>query len=366
MKRTFIQSSLWIVACAAVSAVIAAPESQSARTIPVEVSFAASNLCHVALAVVDGRPLTAEAVKDAVMITGRTMELASGRKRPPLSGRSANLLAMRLTPQIVSSMILEQELERRGVMATKESDAALLHVYGKKVKKNVKSLDQLAALYGDLSDKFKIQFARESRFESFFSAEKKLAVTEEDLTKSKYYVDLTNRMVRSARINQRATNTLQKAWASLNAGVSWETVATNCTEDALWDPSLADNWKEWMSLDLNKLEPSNLQEAVSKLKPGEYTRPIETDEGLIIVKLLSREGNFVSLARILVRLGVVVEFPDRESAIKMIGRQKNHDFQKDLISSLRKKAKIDYPYGRRFKFKIWEEDQPHGKKKRLK
>ena len=364
MKRTFIQSSLWIVACAAVSAVIAAPESQSARTIPVEVSFAASNLCHVALAVVDGRPLTAEAVKDAVMITGRTMELASGRKSPPLSGKRANLLAMRLTPQIVSSMILEQELERCGVKATKESDAALLHVYGKKVKKNVKSLDQLAALYGDLSDKFKIQFARESRFKSFFSAEKKLAVTEEDLTK--YYVDLTNRMVRSARINQRATNTLQKAWASLNGGVSWETVATNCTEDALLDPSLADNWKEWMSLDLNKLEPSNLQEAVSKLKPGEYTRPIETDEGLIIVKLLSQEGNFVSLARILVRLGAVVEIPDREAALKKIAREKNQSFQMDLLSSLRKKAKIEYPYGKRFKFKIWEEEQPSGKKKRRK
>lgn len=364
MKRTFVQSSAGIIACAVVSAIIAAPASQSAAPVPDEVTFNTSNLCQVALAVVDGRPLTAAAVKDAVLITGRTMELASGRKRPPLSGRSANLLAMRLTPQMVSSMILEQELERRGVKATKESDAALLRVYGKKVRKNVKSLDQLAALYGNLADKFKIQFTKESRFRSFFAEEKKLTVTEEDVTK--YYADLTNRMVRSVRINKRAANTLEKAWASLNAGVSWETVATNCTEDALLDPSLADNWKEWMSLELNKLEPLNLQEAVSKLKPGEYTRPIETDEGLIIVKLLSREGNFVSLARILVRLGVVVEFPDREAAIKMIGRQKNHDFQKDLISSLRKKAKIDYPYGRRFKFKIWEEDQPHGKKKRLK
>jgi hypothetical protein len=362
MKRVFIQSSLWIVACAAVPAVMAAPASRSPRTAPVEVSFAASNLCQVALAVVDGRPLTAAAVKDAVMITGRTMELASGRKRPPLSGRRANLLAMRLTPQIVSSMILEQELEKRGIKATKESDAALLLVYSRKVKKNVKSLDQLAALYGDLADEFKIQFSKESRFRSFFSAEKNLAVTDEDVTK--YYADLTNRMARSARINLRATNTLEKAWASLKAGASWETVATNCTEDALLDPSLADNWKEWMSLELNKLEPSNLQEAVSKLKPGEYTRPIETDEGLVIVKLLSQEGNFVSLARILVRLGAVVEIPDRETALKKIAREKNRSFQMDLLSSLRKKAKIEYPYGRRFKFKIWEEEQPSGKKQR--
>ena len=66
---------------------------------------------------------------------------------------------------------------------------------------------------------------------------------------------------------------------------------------------IADNWKDWMSLKLSKIEPMDLMVAVSELKPGGYTRPTETDEGLVIVKLLERDDDFCSLARILVRMG---------------------------------------------------------------
>ncbi len=318
-------------------------------------SLAGTNLSEVALAVVNGKPLTAQEVKDSVLVLSKVRSLSAGKSAPAPSGRRANMMAMRLAPQLVSSMMMEDELDRRGVKATAESDSALLSSYNKKFKTSAKSFDELAEKFGELGDAFKRQLARESRQKAFFESMEALAVSDEDV--DSFLVSVSNKLNRTARINLRATNCLEKAWSELRAGAAWENVATNYTEDALLEPTLADNWKDWLSLDLGKIEPAELMIAVSKLKPGEYTRPIETDEGLIIAKLVSRDGDFCTLARILVRMGVPVEVPTKEQAFKKLRREKNVAFQNSFLKSLKKNSKIEYPFGRKFVFKIWDEEK---------
>ena len=317
------------------------------------ISFVGSNLCSVVLAKVDGRPLTADAVKKAASVYVRSMELSSKRKLPALSGHRGNNLAMRLTPQLVSAMILDGELERLAIKSTTESDAAVLATYNKKFKKSAKTLDELASLFGDQADEFKKQFARESRNRVFLDSRSDLRVTDEEV--DRFFLDITNKLKRVEMINNRADHQIKKAWAELNTGISWESVATNYTEDAELDPSLADNWKDWISLDINKIEPMELMVAVSKLKVGGFTEPIETDEGMVIVKLLSRDDNFCHLARILVRMGAKIEVPTREMAQEKIARDKKNDFYKKYITVLKKKAKLELPFGTKFEFKIWDD-----------
>ena len=325
------------------------------------ISLEGSNLCSAVLATVDGKPLTAAAVKDAVLVFSRARDLSAGVKRGRTpEGRHANAMAMRIAPQLLSSMLVEAELDRRGIVANAESDTSVLEGYNRRFKSDAKTPDDLAGLFGELAPSFRRQFARESRCRAMFATLPELVVTDDDIVK--FYAAVSNKLVRSAKINSGATNRIERAWRELEGGRPWDVVATNYTEDALVDESLADNWKDWMSLNLNKIEPMDLMVAVSKLKPGGYTKPIETDEGLVIAKLVERDGDFCSLARILVRMAAEVEVPPRDAAARKVRKEKEAEFQRGLLHELKARAKIEYPYGRKFVFRIWEEP-PTGKRK---
>ena len=333
----------------------AAPEAAATNAVDSikEVSFVGADLDKTVLAVVDGKPLTAAEVRDAVYIISRVKALSSGRKYVAPSGRRANSIAMHLTPQLISTMVLEKELDRRGLTASESSDAEILARYNKRFKSDAKTPDELCALFGEQAPVFKRQFARESRYCEMFSREPDLKVTEADV--AKFYKDISNRVYRCSQINARATNRMEQAWKELSSGRPWDAVATNYTEDALLDASLAENWKDWISLDLKKIEPMELMIAVSKMKPGEYTRPMEVEDGLVIVKLTERVGDFCSLARILSRLAVEVSVPGRAEAETKIRKRKETEFQKRTLQKLRDAADLQYPFGKKFIFKIWDE-----------
>lgn len=317
------------------------------------VSLVGADLGSVSLAVVDGKPLTAAQVRDAVLIAAKVQDFSTGRNGTQPSGRRANLAAMHLAPKLVSSMILDAELDRRGIKASAASEAAVLSKYNDKFKRKSKTNTELFARFGKLAPAFKRQFVRESRYRELFDSLPELKVTEDDI--NKFYSDISNRLVKCERINRRAKTQIENAWKELNAGRPWDVVATNYTEDALLHKSLAENWKDWISVKLDKLEPVELKAAVSKLKPGEFTRPVETEEGVVIVKLLERDGDMCSMARILLRMAVSVDVPSREQAIKKLRKGKEAVFQRKTLAGLKKSAKIEYPFGKKFVFKIWDE-----------
>ena len=341
--------------CLAVSLSFAAccMQAAAAGSTNAVVSLVGSDLDAVALVVVDGKPLTAAEVRDAVLIASMVRDFSAGKANVPPSGKGANLMAMHLAPQLVSSMVFDAELDRRGLKATAESDAAVLDMYNRKFKSKAKKPEELFSRFGKLAPAFKRQFARESRYRAMYSALPELKVTEGDITE--FYRGVSNRIVNCRMINTRARKRIERAWKELEGGRAWEVVATNYTEDAQLHPSLADNWKNWMSLKLNKIEPMELMTAVAALKPGEYTKPIDTEEGLIIAKLLERDEDFCTLARILVRAAVEVGVPERDAAIKKIAKKKEVAFQKKMQLELRKKAKIEYPLGKKYVLMIWDE-----------
>lgn len=320
------------------------------------VSASAETNAPIVFAIVDGKSLTVDRVKEAVLVSARYREICRGKPMPPF-GKWSNNEAMRITPGIVQSMVLENELNRLSVRSTEASDSEVLAKYNRRLpkKRNAKSVDDLVMRFGDLGPAFRRQFVQESRIAAFYATHPELEVTGADI--SRYYHSLSNRMIQCEKINRRARARVNEAWGKLKKGESWENVATNYTEDALLDVSLADNWKDWMSVPAGKLDSDELAQAVGRLDVGGFTAPIETEEGVIIVRLLEKNEDLCSLARILVRMAIDVEFPEREEAIAYVKQEKRVKFQQELLPRLRERMKIEYPLGKKFTYKIWPEDE---------
>lgn len=337
-------TSIWmiIVACA-----VSGCGKQSEKQI-------AADPLQTVFAVVDGEPVTALDVKNAVLISTKIRELETKKKSPEF-GRWSNGYAMKLTPQIVFAIAWEKDLDRQGVVQTPESDSATLAIYNRRMRRKAKSADELAAVFGDLAPVFMRQFARESKFNAVYRQHGGLSVNEQDILQ--FYSSVSNRVKRSRQINLLATRKINRAWEELKSGRDWASVATNYTEDAILEQSYADNWKDWMSVDQSKIEPPELAALVTKLKVGEYTKPFQHEEGMIIVKLVERENEFCSLARILVRSAVEVDIPSREDAIEKLSIDKKRKFQSECLDDVRKHVKIEYPLGKKFTFKIWKEEK---------
>lgn len=319
----------------------------------IESKKAETNLCDVAFAVVNGRPITAQFVKDTVLVSAKIREL-SKHKPTPAFGKWSNREAMRIAPGLTYAVAIEIDLKGRGINATAESDAATLARYNRMMRRSAKSVDELAPLFGELAPVFRCQFARESRMDALYRQTPELEVKEKDI--ARHFASLSNRVERCKKINEDAWKRINRAWDELQKGGKWENVATNYSEDAILEKTYADNWKDWMSIDLAKLEPPELAAAVRGLAVGGYTKPMETEEGLVIARVNERDGDFCGLSRILVRSAVEVEIPDREAAIRQIASERKRDFQREYIAGLKEKMKFEYPLGMKFYYRIWPEE----------
>lgn len=323
-----------------------------------EMKKAETNLCDVAFAIVNGRPITAQFVKDTVLISAKIRELATRKPTPPF-GKWSNREAMRIAPGLTYAVAIEIDLESRGIGATAESDAATLARYNRMMRRSAKSVDELAPLFGELAPAFRHQFARESRMDALYRQTPELEVKEKDI--SRCFANLSNRVERCKKINEDAWKKINCAWEELQKGGKWENVATNYSEDAILEKTYADNWKDWMSIDLAKLEPPELAAAVRGLAAGGYTKPMETEEGLVIARVNERDGDFCGLSRILVRSAEDVEIPDRETVVKQIANEFKRDFQQEYIAELKEKMRFEYPLGTKFYYRIWPEEDTRRK-----
>lgn len=312
------------------------------------------------IAVIDGTPFTTSQVAEVVMVQARIMELAKRKMPAGQFPAWANAFAVRLTPGLIQAYLLEKAIAAEGIAPTALSDAAMVAKYNRLTHQKAVAMEELSALFGENSAAFRKQFARESRFEAFYQAHSnELAVTQKDI--DDFYIMKTNTIIRSRKISEAGWVKARKTHARLKSGETWEKVAKEVSEDGEVEPTNADNWKEWMTIPKTKIESKELAAAVEKLKEGEYTEPIDIDEGLVIVRLNARDGDMCELARILIRMGCEVEVPDLEDARRQIAKQKRLDLQTEILEKAHEKSKIEYPNGPNLARKIWQSAAPRRK-----
>jgi|GEM_PF-1594148 len=120
---------------------------------------------------------------------------------------------------------------------------------------------------------------------------------------------------------------------------------------------------EWGSFLKGEIENAQIRNAAFSLPVGSVSEPFDTEEGLVIIKVLQRTSEvqgpttvpsgpaIVKLGRILLRMaegGLHVPPPSREDVEKAILDLKVKNLQNEWIPSLVAKAQIEYPNGTNF------------------
>ena len=143
--------------------------------------------------------------------------------------------------------------------------------------------------------------------------------------------------------------------ARLDAGESFELLAADSfTAD---EDECNGTWGSYTMSALESLYPQ-VARAVASLPTGEYTAPIELDDGIYIVKLYDREGagresavtlnpEMLTLGRIVVPLPMLYEVGARDAIKFNLLNEKLTRFQTEkLLPELKSKANVDHPNGR--------------------
>ena len=309
----------------------------------------------VAFAIIDGWPLTVSQVSNAVQITARIRELSKRPIPEKRFARWANGFAMKVIPGLLSARLWECEIRRQGLTAEEIDRQTVLGRYAKRLKSKAKTIDELAPLFGDLESVFRAQFERECLFETYRRRNFDNEVSESAV--ESYCQAVSNQMVQSERINADAKKRGDDIWTRLNKGEDWMKVAKECTEDAKLSEDNKDYWKEWETFVNNNCLLDEVKEVLPTIPVGGISKPLDTDEGLVIVKVLKREGNETTCARILLRLAYLYEIPKREAARAKLLKEQLEDNQLELLQELKEKAVIEYPLGTNFTYRIWAEPE---------
>ena len=342
-----------VIATLAIALSMAACRKENQEVSQTDEHVSISNtLDSVAFCVVDGERITAAFVRDTVLLTVKVAELGGQKMDPRVIPSWGNSYAMKITPGLISARLIENEAKRAGIHATKESDAAMLEKYNRNTRSRKETKEELADRFGELRGAFLRQFDSESLRYAYFASFPQLQVADEDV--DAYYMNLSNETQRLSRIDEDARRKGEAAYSRLLAGEEWDVVAKECSEDSQVGKDNENYFREWGLFLPKNLQSIELASAVEKLEIGGFTRPIETDEGLVIAKLLGKEEDAVDLARIFFRMAVHLEIPPREVAERRIAAEKVTAFQLDLLPTLRDKAKMEYPLGTNFIYRIWD------------
>ena len=302
--------------------------------------------------VVDGRAITETAVSNIVLVQARMLELSGRKVDDKIFGLWANRHATEIIPGLISSELLQIAAEKEGVKPTQDDFDETLAKYNRSCGRAGLSLEELAKLFGEVKEPFLNQFERSKTLLAYGRKHFVAEVSESDV--SSYLARMTNRVEYGRRIDARARKNADDAYARLKKGESWEAVAKDCSEDTLIDEENEDFYKTWVVTDLAGFGYEALAAALPTLKAGDISKPIEIDEGLVIVKVNSIEGGKYDLGRIIFRMAEPVEIPTPEAARRILQKEMSKKAQVECLADISANARMEYPKGTNFVVRIWK------------
>ena len=306
-----------------------------------------------AVAVIDGRPLTVDFVREVVRVREKMARLGGSKMDGVVLTNWMNACALQIIPGLISADLLEHEILRTGVKPEDQDYRLALADYNAATRQKAGTIDELAAKFGEDAGAFRRQVERSALFRAYNRTHSPKPAGKEDL--KAFYAGITNKIDNARRIDALARENAGKAWKRLQDGEDWSKVAAECSEDALVDEANAEFATDWATVGLDGMEYPELAKALPDLNKGDWSRPLEIDEGMVIVKVVDTIGDRKTLARMLFRMAQPVDVPDSdEAALKMIDRERREDYADETMSRLRENATIEYPLGETFSYTFWE------------
>lgn len=319
-------------------------EPQTAAERPSEVVFAR----------IGERTVTDALIKEQVLVDAKIEELRGRPIQLKKFNHWANGRAMKILGDWVMRVAYEQELARLGVATRDKIRKRVISEIARKAKIKSRDEAEIFSQFGELEGAIRRRVDMAAKLDTYVESHAHYTVSAADL--EAYYTDISNRMVQAEAINRRARKHGNEAWQELSRGADWEAVAQKYNQDQDIDEGHKDFWKDWIEADLANIQPVEVQPALKDQPAGYFTKPIETDEGLLIVKIFKREESWVSLGRILILMGEQLEMPERKAAEKWILKNKRRKIIQNLGKDVFDRYKFDYPMGQKFRYEIWKEE----------
>lgn len=144
-----------------------------------------------------------------------------------------------------------------------------------------------------------------------------------------------------AKTNELVHARADMVWKQLKNGANFEEMAVKYTEIE----SEREDKGEWGTMDFNQFQTDvNVAEWAQKLKVGEFTPPIEGDNGLIIMRLDAKDptkGEY-TFSRIFFQLAMEAEQQSGDEIVKDVQDIHKNNLFAEKLASLREAAKIEY------------------------
>jgi len=305
-------------------------------------------------AVVNGESVTEDDVRTAIMVQAKSMELAGQPIAEKHFARWANAAVAQMIGGLINTRLMEQEIRREKLEVLPEDREKVLKVYSERTAQEVTSVELLAEKFGELKDAVRRQFETSVGLAAYERVHWTDSVS--DAFVRQYYALMSNDFQRVQAIDAEAHVKADKAYARLKSGEAWNVVALS-SEDTLDNPAAERYARDWTWVGEDAMGITALAAALPTMKVGEFTAPLDTPYGLMIVKLLEKDKKLYHLSRILFRMAEPVNLPDNEADVRTIIVEQLRDSRRaSTLERLQKSAKIEYPMGTNITYQIWKEE----------
>lgn len=303
---------------------------------------------------VDGRPLTK---KDVELLLDQKIAMMKVR-RPEMKKASREELSRRFIPGIIAqfvskSLYLDAASKEKVVADAKDEDDIRNNILQAYAPSKVKSFDAFLKTFPEniqsgilhqVSDDAKIMaYWRRKAPEAFAFKDSDFKAVEEHVAKLNE---------KSRAVFKQQKEKAEDIYNKILAGTNFIELARSHSSTFAEDES-SGNWGDFT---LREIPYPEMLEHLSKLKPGEVTRPLELDDAIHIVRLDSREGHgdestvnlnpeHLKLSRIVVPLPVTYEVGTTNEVRSQLRRERVAARQKEWLKELRSRAVVEFPSG---------------------
>lgn len=314
----------------------------------------------VVFARIGDHELTPDNLRAVIRVQARMAELR-GRPIPAKDfNRWANQTGAMIFPGLVTAEVKELGLRAKGVCPMEVDYAQVFSNYNASCGHCATNFEHLVQQFKGIEGAFKAQFERSALFTAYKRLNPAVDPTPEEM--AAYYQVLTNRLEWAKKIDAEAKIKAEKVAQRLVNGEAWEKVAAECSEDKLYDEDNEEFAENWMTVGLDGFGYPELAKALVGMKTGDISKPLETEEGLLIVKVKAVEktsnGPAYELARILIREAEPVEILSPDGVRDYLRAERSKEKESALIQEFRQRFPVTYPNGDRFTYNLWEEEQP--------
>lgn len=308
-----------------------------------------------ALVVIDGKAFTKrDALRDAKTFMALTK---NKQRRKKMDGTDLNFVR-RYCKNVVQQHVLEAAIERyaqKNNLAPNQEqiDKSVYQItrqFGVRSKKFHRwhTLDDLKWILGPKGPRLD----QEVRMRALYHL-----VTNHMVVSAKIEVTpqmVSNRLDLIARVNSRAQATNEHVYAHasnvwrtvISKKMTFEQAATNYTEDVCFDDF---NGCEWGSFGLDQIaDDPQVLALLPILKEGSITPPVESDNGLAILRLDSKDDKTYTFSRIFFRLPM---FRESETPAEAAANVRDLETEKCIqraFADIKSGLKIEYPNGTNF------------------